>query len=399
MCPKHLSIRVPWRSDGVDVEELDWPRPFDYIACGAPALIGLGILLQRDALFPPTIDTALVALAIAPWALQLMGRRPPRYLLSATILLAAYLLYSGVTGTQPVEDLTPFLLVLLAMEIAALAPLSESVVILALSLGVIALGEVSPGHASSEGVTHALPWYIGITAGWAGGFLLQSQLRVMTELKAAQADLAQRAAASERQRIAHELHDVIAHSLTVTMLHVTGARKALERNVSEASEALEQAERLGRQSLADVRRVVGILGASGESNRAPMPDAGDVRKLVEELNGAGGQVSLRTTGDVSMIAPTTGLALYRVVQESLTNAAKHAPGAPAKLHLNVDNGRVSLEVMNPLPEEPIPTESTGDGLGLWGMKERLSAVGGELEAGPEGNLWVVRATAPTRARA
>ena len=380
---------------------MDWPRHFDYVGCGVPLLIGLAVLLQRNALFHWKVETALVLLGVFPWVLQLFHRRPPRPIFIAIVVLAVYLLQRTANGADgAMEDVSPFFLVVLAMEIGALAPLKESLAVFVLSLATIGLAEMSYHVEVSEGtqVVHALPWYIGISCGWMGGYLIQSQLRVLTKLKAAQQGLAERAATGERQRIARELHDVIAHSLTVTMLFITGARKALDRSTDEAAEALEQAERLGRQSLSDLRRVVGVLGSGASTDHVPMPDVTDVDKLVQDVNAAGGSVSLDTTGDLASIAPTTGLALYRIVQESLTNSAKHAPGAPTTVALSVNNGHVSLKVSNPLPKESLSTDASADGLGLWGMSERVNVLGGKFEAGPRGDDWVVQVTAPTTAR-
>ncbi|MEA2498004.1 MAG: hypothetical protein QOH26_409, partial [Actinomycetota bacterium] len=352
-----------------------------------------------NALIHWKLETALVLVAVFPWVLQLMHRRPPRPVFVAIVLGAVYLLQrSAGAAAGAMEDVSPFFLVVLGMEIGALAPIRESLTVLLFSLATIGLAEVPWHQEAVTGITHALPWYIGISCGWMGGYLIQSQLRVLTKLKAAQEGLAERAATGERQRIARELHDVIAHSLTVTMLFITGARKALERSADEAAEALEQAERLGRQSLSDLRRVVGVLGSGASAEHAPMPDVTDVDKLVRDVNAAGGSVSLDTNGDLASIAPTTSLALYRIVQESLTNSAKHAPGAPTTVALSVTNGHVTLKVSNPLPSEPLSTDASSDGLGLWGMSERVNVLGGDFEAGAQGDDWVVQVTAPTTAR-
>src|SRR5436853_615896 len=115
----------------------------------------------------------------------------------------------------------------------------------------------------------AFAYVLGIGIAWAWGYAVRQQYHLIVELKAAQAGLAERAAADERQRIAREIHDVVAHSLAVTMLHLTGARLALQHDPAEAAEALAEAERLGRQSLADIRRTVGLLADGGRAGAAP----------------------------------------------------------------------------------------------------------------------------------
>lgn len=396
MSVKAFTAMVPWRRDDFDVRALQWPMDLKYALAMPPILIALGVLLQRGALFDPGIETALAVLAISPWLLRLVNIWLPAWATTVIVSSAVFGLLNIAIGDGQVEDISPFLLIVLVMEVAASTSLSQGLFTLAVVTTTTAVAIVTAHVGSAAGSwTHALPWYIGIVGGWCGGVTLQSQLRAMEKLKAAQADLALKAAADERQRIAHELHDVIAHSLTVTMLHVTGARKALERSSAEAAEALEEAERLGRQSLADVRQVVGVLKTQGNSEHAALPDANDIESLVAEVKAAGAEVELDTTGDVTTIAPTTGLALYRIVQESLTNVAKHAPGTPAAVNLNVNNGTVSLRVTNPLPERTLGTDSLADSMGLWGMKERVQVLGGTFEAGPRDDHWIVEVTAPT----
>src|SRR5262249_27706705 len=123
-------------------------------------------------------------------------------------------------------------------------------------------------------------WLLAIAFAWSGTALLQSRLRLIDEI-------GERAAFEERQRIARELHDVIAHTLAVTMLQLTGARLALERDPDDAARALLEAERLGRQSLAEIRRTIGLLAPEAGDLTAPMPTATDVPDLVRELSNAG----------------------------------------------------------------------------------------------------------------
>jgi signal transduction histidine kinase len=245
---------------------------------------------------------------------------------------------------------------------------------------------------------------------------VRTQMRLTAELRSKQALVASEAAADERRRLAREIHDVIAHSMTVTMLHVSGARLALQDDppsVTEALDALGEAERQGRQSLADIRRTVGLLAidAPGESQlAAPLPAASDIPALVAGFADAGLSVALRSDGDLSTVPPTIGLAAYRVVQESLANAAKHAPGAEVAIDLRVchgvwplssfsavtgKTGRVDVEVSNAAPTLSAPLmEVPPGGLGVSGMSERVRALGGRLSAGPEGRGWRVCARLP-----
>jgi signal transduction histidine kinase len=235
-------------------------------------------------------------------------------------------------------------------------------------------------------------WMAGTTFAVLGALLARHDRELVSQLRAAQAGLAERARAEERNRIARELHDVIAHTLTVSLLHVTSARLAVEHDPADAARALAEAERLGQESLAEVRLAVGMLHRNEDPGRTtPLPGAGDLPALVERFRSAGADVTLAVEGDTGRLAATTGLAVYRILQEALTNAVKHAPGAPTAVHLSVDADVVRLAVDS--AAEP----GTGNGLGLPSMRERAEALGGTCHAGPGGRGWLVEATLPLAA--
>jgi signal transduction histidine kinase len=237
----------------------------------------------------------------------------------------------------------------------------------------------------------------GTTLSVLAGLLVRHEIDLVSQLRAAQAGLAERARAEERNRVARELHDVIAHTLTVLLLHITSARLAAEHDLADAARALAEAERLGRESLAEVRMTVGMLHQDGDTSRtAPLPGAGDVPALVERFRSAGADITLAIDGDTGRLPATTGLAVYRILQEALTNAVKHAPGSPTAVRLSVHADAVRLAVDS--AAEP----GTGTGLGVPSMRERAEALGGSCQAGPGGRGWLVQATLPlaaTRPRA
>jgi signal transduction histidine kinase len=231
-------------------------------------------------------------------------------------------------------------------------------------------------------------WMAGTTFTVLLMLLVRHEQELVVQLRAAQASLADSARTEERNRIARELHDVIAHTLVVSQLHVASARLAVEDDPASAAAALAEAERLGRESLAEVRRTVGLLRTDA-GGTAPLPGAGDLPALVERFRTAGTDVTLNVTGDVAAIPATTGLALYRVVQEALTNAVKHAAGWPVDVEVCADGTHTELVVESGGPP------GQGSGLGLTSMRERAVSVGGICEAGPGGRGWLVRAEFPT----
>lgn len=236
------------------------------------------------------------------------------------------------------------------------------------------------------------PWTAGVTVSVLATVLIRHELVLVDRLRAAQAELAEQTRTEERSRIARELHDVIAHSLTVSLLHVTSARLAVEQDPADASRALAEAERLGRLALTEVRATMGLLRPddSPEGIAAPVPTLDRLAALVEQFRQAGVPVSLAVKDDIGSLPATVGSTIYRIVQESLTNAAKHAPGAATTVDLGVKNGEVEVRVDSAGPP------GHGSGMGLTNMAERARALGGTCAAGPGGHGWVVTALLPRR---
>lgn len=236
-------------------------------------------------------------------------------------------------------------------------------------------------------------WIAGMTLTLVSSSLVRSQLRLVEQLRAAQANLAERSRAQERNRIARDLHDVIAHSLTVSLLHVCSARLAVEHEPQEAAESLAEAERLGRRSLDEVRSIVGLMRpeSGGDAMSAPVHGLDGVEALIDEFRRAGLPVTLtREGGDLGLLPATTGSVVYRIVQEALTNAARHAPGCDVAVRLAVAAEDVQMVV----DSDGAPGD--GAGLGTRSMRERAEAVGGSCDVGPHDTGWRVRATLPMR---
>jgi signal transduction histidine kinase len=238
-------------------------------------------------------------------------------------------------------------------------------------------------------------WLAGVTLTVAFSLLVRRDRDLLRRLRLAQAGLAERARAQERNRIARELHDVIGHTLTVSLLHVQSARLAVEHDPADAGRALAEAERLGRECLAEVRSAVGMLREDDAAGgNTPLPGAGALPGLVEQYRSAGADVTLTVDGDIAALPATTGLAVYRIAQEALTNAAKHAPGAPTDIRVRVSPGEATLTADTRAAPGRGPGADAGPGLGMISMRERAESVGGSCEAGPGGRGWLVRARLP-----
>jgi signal transduction histidine kinase len=270
------------------------------------------------------------------------------------------------------------------------------------------------GIALLEGTTHetgAVYFAGGAGVAFLAGLMIRRQEQLVDELRAARVRETEHAAADERTRIAREVHDVVAHSLTVTMLHVTGARRALRNDPASAADALERAETVGRESLDSIRQVVGLLrcnettstreghdGHEGHSHAAPLPQLSDIPALIDQFRDAGLRVSADLHLDDVSADGTTSLTAFRVVQEALSNVLQHSPGAPVDLRVVKDGEGTVLRIVaeNPAANGPErPGRRTG--LGLRGMGERVRAAGGSVEAGlTDRETWRIEAALPLR---
>ena len=275
-----------------------------------------------------------------------------------------------------------------------------SIAALALGASIIITLAVIERTAHETGAVYFIG---GLGVAWLAGTMLRRQEVLLAQLGAAHALRSEHAAATERTRIAREVHDVVAHSLTVTMLHVTGARRALATDPGRAAEALERAETVGRDSLDSIRQIVGLLRSdAGEgSPNAPLPVIGDIPALVDQYREAGLAVAADLQLDGVTTDPTTSLAAFRVVQEALSNVLQHAPGAPVDLRVARDCGRVlRIVAENPTTAPPAAARAERIGLGLRGMTERVRAAGGSVEVGAtDRQTWRLDAELPLRRRA
>lgn len=306
---------------------------------------------------------------------------------TAWTLGTAILLFATST---PIEgDFAPLLLSLTVGVVTAITSLRGGAVAAATAACVL-LGASALHRLDTPGLYVA---FVGI--GWLVGHLVRVQQELLTEQRQSQAQLAAHVVADERRRIAREVHDVIAHSLSITLLHLTAARHALEHDSDDehAVLALQQAERLGRQAMTDIRHSVGLLD-DDPSSRGPEPGASDIASLAEDFQRAGLNLDVRISGDLRLLSASVGLTFYRVAQESLANIAKHAPHSPTNMTLAATEQEAVLCVLNrltPTPRSPIDSP----GRGVHGMRQRVELLGGTITVGPCAQGWLVRATVPT----
>jgi signal transduction histidine kinase len=242
----------------------------------------------------------------------------------------------------------------------------------------------------------ALAWFTGL------GLRRRTEHAAALEERAAllekrREEEARLAVAEERARIARELHDVVAHSVSVMTVQASGVRRLLQPEQERERAALETVERTGREALAEMRRLLGVLRESdGAAELAPQPGLAHLDRLLDEVRASGLPVELSVEGDRRPLAAGVDLSAYRIVQEALTNTRKHAGEATAFVRLRYAADRLELEIAN---DGSPTTTADGRGHGLHGMRERAQVCGGTLEAGPrpEGG-FVVRATLPVESK-
>ncbi len=367
-------------------------RAVDRLLAVALAVAAIFEVLMVDSGKGPPAANIAVALV---YTVPLAWRRTHLVAVVACVLGAALTMAVFLT---PMQDLFIPLLVILIVAYSCGAQQDArsawaSVVVIA--AGMVAVISTMPDRAPAD---YFFPTMFMVMA-WLAGRAIHSRTRLTEALHEAAAQAAEehddevrRAAAEERRRIAREMHDLVAHSMSVMVVQAGGARRILDRDPARALEAAERIERTGREALAEMRHLLGVLHPGEEARAlAPQPTLAELDALIARARAAGLPVVLHEDGERRPLPAGLDLAAYRIVQEALTNALKHAGGAATEVTVTWGAVELAIEV-----RDRGRVRSTGDGgHGLVGMRERVRVYGGELETGPaRGGGWRVRATLP-----
>ena len=341
-----------------------------------------------DAEQTPRLITAPAALL---WTLPLLLRR--RFPLGAPCFVFAVLateaLVAGETVTQ--AEASAIALIVSFGIVGSHWEARSAVIGAAVGYAAVAILVLSDRPAL-EG---AVPVVVLTGVSWVIGRTLGDRARRAADLEA-RAERIERAheaaVAGERATIARELHDVIAHSVSVMTVQAGAARLLLEEDPKSARESLLAVEETGRQALGEMRRMLGILrGDEGEAQLAPQPGISDLDALVEQVRAAGLPVDVVVAGTPRSLPPGIDLAGYRVVQEALTNALRHAGAARAEVAIRYSETALEVAVAN----DGKSARNGRVGHGIIGMRERVTLYGGAFDAGPRsGGGYAVRATLP-----
>jgi signal transduction histidine kinase len=312
----------------------------------------------------------LAAMLVCAWLYVLMGL--PAYMLGPGLVFA---MYSGGAGLPR------------GPSSAALAVVEVNVIVLLL------VGPSFPGLGS-------IVLYGGILASsWALGDLLRrwrtaaaEHARRADELAATREELAHYAVVEERRRIARELHDVVAHAMTVVAMHAGTGRLAATTDPTAATFSLHTIEKVSREALSEMRRLVTLLrdDSDEESYLSPTPSLGDLHRLVGEMVGAGMVIDVRADGPIDRISAGLSAVAFRTIQEALTNAARHAGPVRARLEVIATEKELAVTVENDPPASEVVSRVGDGGAGLLGMRERVQIYDGSLvtESQPNGGFRV-----------
>lgn len=355
---------------------------------GAPdaARAGLGVagfvFVPLAALDGPWSWWQLALLAVAAGLLAAWAFRGVPLLVVGPVVLVLTVL--SQTGGRLEPGL--FLLTLLAISVTGWHDLSSATGLLLLATAAAPL-VVAFALGPPDGITGGI-WLMGVLVPALLGWGFRRQEKLSAELAAARAALAEQAVAEERRRIARDVHDMVGHGLAAMMLQITSARHVLDRDTEEVREALTSAEDVGRRTLRDLRRTVGILREDGV--RAPVEGLEQISDLVEDARAGGLRVEHVVRGAQDGVDQAVGLTLFRIAQAALANAAIHAPAARTVVTTAVTGQDATLEVLSSGPLRSRDTHHARGHYGLLGMRERADVIGGEFSAGPVPEGWLVR---------
>ena len=364
------------------------PAVLDSVAVAAVAVIGEGEVLALDS----ADNKALLAVLVLPVAAPLWWRRrAPLASLVAVGVGAA--IYEGLASSQGGADalFTSVAVVVACYSLAAYATLLPAVVGVSMLFAFYCVGAVVDNVREPGTRPYTDLVYIGLLFGstWGVGRLIRSwrhQARTLeqrtAELEEAQEWRAQAAVAEERTRIARELHDVIAHSVSVMVVQAGAAEQMLDVDPERARQPLVTIQDSGRQAVLELRRLLGILRADDEEAAlSPQPSLRQLEILAGQVRDAGVPVAVVIEGTPHELPAGVDLAAYRIVQEALTNTLKHAGPASATVALHYSPDTLDIDVVDD-GQARLDVKPGGTGHGVAGMRDRVRLYGGDFDAGP-----------------
>ncbi len=365
------------------------PPRIDFVIAGVLLAWALLEALLNDGPGPRWLRV-LVALA---FTVPLVWRR--RHPVAVMAVIAATVIGVALVADKPEPGAMPFPCLLIATFSVALHVRALPIAVAAGAIPIATmLFTVSTSYYSGDGPTVADVLILAflIVGTWTAGRVVRHRAEQAVVAEATSGERAREAVSAERVRIARELHDVVAHSVSIVAVQAGAAEELVERDPSQAREHMASVRKSAREALVEMRRLLGVL-REDEATYKPQPGLARVEELIDDARAAGVPVELREEGErPADLAPGIDLAAFRIVQEALTNVRKHAGPVETTVTLRYRDDGIALEVVN----APGATgNGGGSGHGLVGMRERARVYGGTVEAGTDGDGgFAVRARLP-----
>jgi signal transduction histidine kinase len=367
----------------IDLGRLRWNQDYADVAMAiALTVVALSTAGTNHAQLD-AISVPLLVLQTLPVAVR--RRNPMRILIVTGLAITLY----GLLGYT--ESNGQFGVFLAFYTVAANEPRRRAVVAAAITAGGILVSFVSyaaSAHAGWTGnmtetyLSFGLAWLIGDNLRVRRAYTQQLEDRAIA-LELEREEKAAQAVTEERARIARELHDVVAHYVSVMVVQTAGARRIADKDPAAARTALEAVEAAGRTALTEMRRMLEVLRAD-DPGMGPQPGLAELERLISQVRDVGLPVELNVEGDACCLPAGMDLAAYRIVQEALTNTVKHGGKATARVNVRYRDDYLEIEVTDDGRGAAAPLLAAGasGGHGLIGMKERVALYGGELQTGP-----------------
>lgn len=325
--------------------------------------------------------------------LQRLTPRPYFTLAIAGLDLVMIAVIWWLAVAEPTAVHGPVWTILILFGIATGYQCRRSIGVLLVAAAVVPV-EIAQGYPN--------PFILVVAAGsWLVGAIFRDHKSLAEQLRARSRELVEEqhrftaeSVRTERSRIARELHDIVGHSLSVVVLQAAAGGRLVRRSPQAAEEALEDIDRIARQAQNEIGALVTLLTPEDEEVVPPLAVLTD--RLAAAASATGLDITCRVDGSVHVAPGSTSHVAYRIIQEAVTNALRHAPGAPIRISVSQNGGWLDVEVWNGRPDPPTvePREPAG-GFGLLGMRDRVAECGGRLDAGPvAGHGWRVHTRLP-----
>ena len=367
-----LSSRLPadWTARAIDLVVAAF-------STGAAIALHAEVVSARD---EGKLLTLALAVATIHGSAVLFRNRSPLWVLVVLMATAWLYVWLGFEAYM-LGPATIFAMYSAAVQLPRRVSLAAAAVVVASMIALLVVGPRFPGIGS-------IVLYAGIiVSAWGLGDLVarwrraaKEHARRADELAATREELARYAVSEARRRIARELHDVVAHAMTVVAMHAGTGRVAAATDPAAARSSLQTIETVSREALSEMRRLVSLLRDESEDmdDLSPSPGLGDLHRLVGEMVAAGMVVDVQTEGSLQAVPPGLSLVAYRTIQEALTNAARHAGPVRTRLKVVTVGDDLALVVENDPPASVGALSDTKGGTGLIGMRERIKLYDGSL---------------------